>query len=76
MLLLILSRLYSTRLQVMEYNLDKLANLNTGKNLQKTCRLDAIHIPLNLSNLGRQQRTDDMMGLECSLFLARGAKMS
>ena len=68
-------RLYPTKLQVQEHNLDKLARLNTGPNPQKTCRLDATHTPMNVSALGRRQKTDEMMGLESSLYLARGAKI-
>ncbi len=49
--------------------------LNTGPNPQKTCRLDATHTPMNLSALGRRQKTDEMMGLESSLYLARDAKI-
>ena len=69
------TRLYPTRRQVREHNLDKLARLNTGGSPQKTCRLDATHTPTHLSAVGRKQSSDDMMGLESSLYVARGARI-
>jgi ATP-dependent DNA helicase PIF1 len=69
------TRLYPSRKQVSEHNLDKLARLNSGLNPQKTCRIDAIHTPANLEGLARRQRADDMMGLESSILVARGARI-
>jgi ATP-dependent exoDNAse (exonuclease V) alpha subunit len=69
------TRLFSRKEKVLEYNADKLAQLNTGLSPQSTCRIDAMHTPIQHSQAAKIISSDKMMGLETTLFLARGARV-
>ena len=69
------TRLYSRKDKVTEYNMDKLARLANGPNPESTCRIDARHTPISLQKAAQAVTSDKMMGLQSSIFLARGARV-
>ena len=69
------TRLFPTKNAVNNCNFDKLVMLNSGLDPQYTCRVDAFHLPLKDKNKAQAIKADDFMGLEASLYLARGARV-
>jgi ATP-dependent exoDNAse (exonuclease V) alpha subunit len=69
------TRLAPFKLMVSHYNTDKLSTLAIGVNPEFICRVEASHTPTNKLLTARQMSSDRMMGLESSLYLARGARV-
>lgn len=69
------TRLAPFKLQVKNYNEDKLSKLATDVVPEFTCRVEAAHAPQHKILTARQISADRMMGLEATLLLARGARI-
>jgi len=67
--------LFNTKVKVTNHNLCKLATLAHGENPQESCRIDAYHLPLTKKKTAQAITSDKMMGLDASIYLARGARI-
>jgi ATP-dependent DNA helicase PIF1 len=67
--------LYNSKAKVAKHNDDQLARLGCGLNPQDACRIDALHLPMESKKKAQAITSDKMMGLESSVFLARGARI-
>jgi ATP-dependent DNA helicase PIF1 len=68
------TRLAPFKKLVANYNSDKLSTLALCDNPEYICRVEACHSPISKLLSARLISSDRMMGLESSLFLARGAR--